>query len=59
MVAGEGGRIKGVSDLIMSPEAVQGLREIAYNPINQASCRLIQFQQLTKCVTLFTTTLSS
>jgi hypothetical protein len=32
--AGEGGRIKGVSDLIMSPEAVQGLREIAYNPIN-------------------------
>lgn len=32
--AGEGGRIKGVSDLIMSPEAVQGLREMAYNPVN-------------------------
>jgi len=32
--AGEGGRIKGVSDLIMSPEAVQGLREMAYNQVN-------------------------
>lgn len=32
--AGEGGRIKGVTDLIMSPEAVQGLREMAYNPVN-------------------------
>jgi len=32
--AGEGGRIKGVSDLIMSPEAVEGLREMAYNPVN-------------------------
>lgn len=32
--APEGGRIKGVTDLIMSPEAVQGLREMAYNPIN-------------------------
>tara|TARA_R110002020_G_scaffold207146_1_gene412533 strand:- start:6332 stop:7435 length:1104 start_codon:yes stop_codon:yes gene_type:complete len=28
------GRIKGVTDLIMSPEAVQGLREMAYNPVN-------------------------
>lgn len=28
------GRIKGVTDLIMSPEAVQGLRAMAYNPIN-------------------------
>lgn len=32
--APEGGRIKGITDLIMSPEAVQGLREMAYNPIN-------------------------
>lgn len=32
--APEGGRIKGVTDLIMSPEAVQGLRAMAYNPIN-------------------------
>lgn len=28
------GRIKGVTDLIMSPEAVQGLRAMAYNPVN-------------------------
>ena len=28
------GRIKGITDLIMSPEAVQGLRAMAYNPIN-------------------------
>jgi len=32
--AAEGGRIKGVTDLIMSPEAVEGLRAMAYNPIN-------------------------
>ena len=31
------GRIKGVTDLIMSPEAVQGLRAMAYNPINTVS----------------------
>jgi len=31
------GRIKGVTDLIMSPEAVQGLRAMAYNPINTNS----------------------
>ena len=28
------GRIKGITDMIMSPEAVQGLRAMAYNPIN-------------------------
>ena len=28
------GRIKGVTDLIMSPEAVEGLRAMAYNPVN-------------------------
>lgn len=28
------GRIKGVTDLIMSPEAVQGLRAMAYNSVN-------------------------
>ena len=28
------GRIKGITDLIMSPEAVQGLRAMAYNPVN-------------------------
>lgn len=27
-------RVKGITDLIMSPEAVQGLRAMAYNPIN-------------------------
>ena len=27
-------RIKGITDLIVSPEVVQGLREMAYNPIN-------------------------
>ena len=32
--APEGGRTKGVTDLIMSPEAVEGLRAMAYNPIN-------------------------
>jgi hypothetical protein len=32
--APEGGRIKGITDLIMSPEMVQGLRSMAYNPIN-------------------------
>ena len=32
--APEGGRIKGVTDLIMSPEAVEGLRAMAYNPVN-------------------------
>lgn len=31
------GRIKGITDLIMSPEAVQGLRAMAYNPINTVS----------------------
>ena len=34
--APEGGRIKGVTDLIMSPEAVEGLRAMAYNPVNVA-----------------------
>jgi len=28
------GRIKGITDMIMSPEAVQGLRAMAYNPVN-------------------------
>ena len=28
------GRIKGITDMIMSPEAVEGLRSMAYNPIN-------------------------
>lgn len=28
------GRIKGITDLIMSPEAVEGLRAMAYNPVN-------------------------
>lgn len=32
--APEGGRIKGITDLIMSPEMVKGLREMAYNPVN-------------------------
>ena len=32
--APEGGRIKGVTDLIMSPEAIEGLRAMAYNPVN-------------------------
>jgi hypothetical protein len=27
-------RIKGVTDMIMSPEAVEGLRAMAYNPVN-------------------------
>jgi len=27
-------RIKGITDLIVSPEIVQGLREMAYNPVN-------------------------
>jgi len=31
------GRIKGVTDLIMSPEAVEGLRAMAYNPVNTKS----------------------
>jgi len=30
-------RIKGVTDLIMSPEAVEGLRAMAYNPVNTNS----------------------
>ena len=30
-------RIKGVTDMIMSPEAVEGLRSMAYNPINTIS----------------------
>ena len=29
------GRIKGITDMIMSPEAVQGLRAMAYNPVNK------------------------
>ena len=39
--APEGGRIKGVTDLIMSPEAIEGLRAMAYNPVNttEASAR--------------------
>lgn len=28
------GRIKGITDMIMSPEAVEGLRAMAYNPVN-------------------------
>ena len=32
--APEGGRIKGITDLIMSPEMIKGLREMAYNPVN-------------------------
>jgi len=28
------GRIKGITDMIMSPEAVEGLRSMAYNPVN-------------------------
>jgi hypothetical protein len=32
--APEGGRIKGITDLIMSPEAIEGLRAMAYNPVN-------------------------
>jgi hypothetical protein len=31
------GRIKGITDLVMSPEAVEGLRAMAYNPINTIS----------------------
>jgi hypothetical protein len=30
----EGGRIKGVTDLIMSPEMVEGLRALAYQPVH-------------------------
>jgi len=33
----EGGRIKGVSDLIMSPEMVEGLRALAYQPVHSGS----------------------
>lgn len=32
--AAEGGRIKGITDLIMGPEQVKGLRAMAYNPVN-------------------------
>jgi len=32
--APDGGRTKGITDLIMSPEQVKGLREMAYNPVN-------------------------
>jgi hypothetical protein len=32
--APEGGRAKGITDLVMSPEQVKGLREMAYNPVN-------------------------
>lgn len=35
--APEGGRSKGITDLIMSPEQVKGLREMAYNPVNTNS----------------------
>lgn len=31
------GRIKGITDMIMSPEAVEGLRSMAYNPVNTIS----------------------
>lgn len=33
----EGGRIKGVTDLIMSPEMVEGLRALAYQPVHTGS----------------------
>ncbi len=33
----EGGRIKGVTDLIMSPEMVEGLRALAYQPVHSGS----------------------
>ena len=32
--APEGGRIKGITDLIMSPEQVEGLRALAYQPVH-------------------------
>ena len=32
--APEGGRIKGITDLIMSPEQVEGLRSLAYQPVH-------------------------
>ena len=35
--APEGGRIKGVTDLIMSPEMVEGLRALAYQPVHQGN----------------------
>ena len=35
--APEGGRSKCITDLIMSPEQVKGLREMAYNPVNTNS----------------------
>ena len=35
--APEGGRIKGVTDLIMSPEMVEGLRALAYQPVHTGS----------------------
>ena len=57
--APEGGRTKGVTDLIMSPEAVEGLRAMAYNPINTVAWTwklVMLFQQPTKCATLFTVT---
>jgi hypothetical protein len=33
----EGGRIKGVTDLIMSPEMVEGLRALAYQPVHSGA----------------------
>ena len=35
--APEGGRIKGITDLIMSPEQVEGLRSLAYQPVHSGS----------------------
>ena len=35
--APEGGRIKGITDLIMSPEQVEGLRSLAYQPVHKGS----------------------
>ena len=35
--APEGGRIKGITDLIMSPEQVEGLRALAYQPVHTGS----------------------
>ena len=53
--APEGGRIKGITDLIMSPEQVEGLRSLAYQPVHTGTRQT--FLQLTRCVKLFTTTL--
>ena len=39
--APEGGRIKGITDLIMSPEQVEGLRALAYQPVHTTSANEI------------------